>query len=338
MTTAKASPGPHIEAVAITCANAERSAAFYCQRLGFQRLGEQRLEGGPEAALFGLPDGQLQRVQLQLGEERLDLVEVLDPGRGQRPGRPLPPDSRSCDLWFQHLCLVTADLAASQARLQPLLADGTITAVSAAPQRLPDWNTAAAGIWAFKFRDPDGHNLELLQFPAGKGDPRWHHPRPAGACELLGIDHTAIAIADSARSRAFYSQVLGLAALPSGENSGLEQDRLDGLSEVRVQITPLRCPAGMGIETLSYLPPHQGRPQPADQAPQDLAHWQIHLAASGLEHIAESAEALGGQLLPPGLLELEAGAGASGRRRALRLADPDGHQLLVLEAAGVSAP
>ncbi|MCP9828714.1 lactoylglutathione lyase [Synechococcus sp. L2F] len=336
MTPPLVSSGPHIEAVAITCASAERSAAFFCASLGFIRLAEERVEGGPQAALFGLPQGRLQRVQLGLGEERLDLIEVLDPGPGQRPGRPLPPDSRSCDLWFQHLCLVTADLAASHARLQPLLAAGAITSVSAAPQRLPEWNTAAAGIWAFKFRDPDGHNLELLQFPDGKGDPRWHRPRPAGASELLGIDHSAIAIADTARSRAFYSELLGLTALPSGENSGLEQDRLDGLSEVRVQITPLRCAAGMGIETLGYLPPNQGRPRLADQAPQDLAHWQIRLAASGLDRIAASAAAFGAELLPPGLVALEAGAGGS--RRALRLADPDGHELLLLETAGVSAP
>ncbi len=32
-----------------------------------------------------------------------------------------------------------------------------------APQRLPDWNTAAAGIGAYKFRDPEGHRLQLLQ-------------------------------------------------------------------------------------------------------------------------------------------------------------------------------
>jgi hypothetical protein len=33
------------------------------------------------------------------------------------------------------------------------------------PQRLPDWNKAAGGIKAFYFKDPDGHPLEILQFP-----------------------------------------------------------------------------------------------------------------------------------------------------------------------------
>ena len=35
------------------------------------------------------------------------------------------------------------------------------------PQTLPDWNKNAAGIQAFYFRDPDGHFLEVLAFPAG---------------------------------------------------------------------------------------------------------------------------------------------------------------------------
>ena len=41
------------------------------------------------------------------------------------------------------------------------------------PQTLPAWNTNAAGIKAFYFRDLDGHALEILEFPTGKGQPRW---------------------------------------------------------------------------------------------------------------------------------------------------------------------
>ena len=40
-------------------------------------------------------------------------------------------------------------------------------------QLLPAWNPNASGIRAVYFRDPDGHPLELIQFPPGKGDPRW---------------------------------------------------------------------------------------------------------------------------------------------------------------------
>ena len=43
-----------------------------------------------------------------------------------------------------------------------------------APQLLPKTIPNAAGIRAFYFRDPDGHPLEMLQFPPDKGDPKWH--------------------------------------------------------------------------------------------------------------------------------------------------------------------
>jgi hypothetical protein len=63
--------------------------------------------------------------------------------------------------------------------------------VSTAPQRLPDWNKAAAGIEAFCFRDPDQHNLEVIHFPSGKRDARWQARNDK---LFLGIDHTAIAV------------------------------------------------------------------------------------------------------------------------------------------------
>jgi hypothetical protein len=44
---------------------------------------------------------------------------------------------------------------------------------STGPQIIPASNKAAAGIRAFYFKDPDGHNLEIIYFSRGKGDPRW---------------------------------------------------------------------------------------------------------------------------------------------------------------------
>ena len=65
--------------------------------------------------------------------------------------------------------------------------------VSTAPQTLPAWNKDAGGIKAFYFRDPEDHVLEIIWFPAGKGDPKWQQP---GTNLLLGIDHTAIVVSD----------------------------------------------------------------------------------------------------------------------------------------------
>jgi len=65
--------------------------------------------------------------------------------------------------------------------------------VSTAPQTLPAWNKDAGGIKAFYFRDPEDHVLEIIWFPAGKGDPKWQQP---GTNLFLGIDHTAIVVSD----------------------------------------------------------------------------------------------------------------------------------------------
>ena len=320
---------PHIDSLGFTTANVEASAAFFETCLGFRRLGEAvELEGGPYARLVGLPGARLRVLRLAIGTEVLELTEVLTPGPGARPGRPIPAGSRSNDRWFQHACLVVNSMEAALAGLQPAFAAGRITAISSAPQRLPDWNAAAAGIVAFKFRDPDGHPLELLQFPPDKGGARWHGDAPG---PVLGIDHSAIGIADTAASCRFYRELLGLSAGGDGVNSGLEQDGLDGLDGTRVHITGHRCPTGAGVECLDYREPTGGLAMPTDQGIQDLAHWQLRLRVADLEAIAKRAESFGGRLISPGIVELGDQAGWIGATRALQLADPDGHQLQLLQ-------
>ncbi len=320
---------PHIENIGFTSADAEASAAFFVEVLGFQRCGQARIvDGGPYSALVGLPGARLKRLRLAIGSELLELTEVLALGPGARPGRPIPADSRSNDRWFQHSCLVVNDMAAALALLQPAFDAGRISPISTAPQRLPDWNTSAAGIEAYKFRDPEGHPLELLQFPPDKGEERWHEQAPG---PLLGLDHSAIGIADTAASACFYRELLGLAAGGDGVNSGPEQDGLDGLAATRVRITSHRCPSGAGVECLDYREPGGGRPMPADQGPQDLAHWQLCLRVADLEAIADRAEALGGRLISGGIIELGQQAEVIGAERALQLADPDGHRLQLLQ-------
>jgi catechol 2,3-dioxygenase-like lactoylglutathione lyase family enzyme len=320
---------PHIESIGFTTADAEASAAFFVEVLGFERRDDARLvDGGPYATLIGLPGARLKLLRLVIGSELLELTEVLKLPPGSRPGRPIPADSRSNDRWFQHGCLVVNDMAAALARLQPVVAAGRITPISTASQRLPDWNTAAAGIQAYKFRDPEGHPLELLQFPPDKGDARWHVEARG---PLLGLDHSAIGIADTTASSRFYRELLGLAAGGDGVNSGPEQDGLDGLAATRVRITAHRCPRGAGVECLDYREPSGGRPMPADQGPQDLAHWQLRLRVADLEAIADRAEALGGRLISGGIIELGQQAEWIGATWALQLADPDGHRLQLLQ-------
>jgi len=87
------------------------------------------------------------------------------------------------------------------------LAKHQVRHVSTAPQTLPAWNPNAGGIKAFYFQDPERHVLEIIWFPAGKGDPRWQRPTNG---LFLGIDHTAIVVSDTDRSLAFYHDALGL--------------------------------------------------------------------------------------------------------------------------------
>lgn len=312
---------PQIRSFGFTCADAERLATFY-ETLGFRR-GDTLTLAGSYADLVGLPGSQLKIIRLQLGAETLELTEVLALGPGLRPGRPIPAEARSNDREFQHLCLVTADLDAAAAPVLRELAAGRLRPISSAPQTLPLDNPAAAGIRAFKFHDPEGHALELLQFPPDKGEARWHTAAAVGP--LLGIDHSAIGVAESERSGRFYDGLLGLRLAGDGINQGVEQDRLDGLAGTRVRITSHRCPEGPGVECLNYMEPTGGRDLPADTTAADSVHWQIRLAVADLAAIAAGSER------EPLALEPQAAA-RLGFRRALQLRDPDGHALQLVDS------
>lgn len=320
---------PHLAAVGFSCADAEACAAFFCSQLGFRRI--DAIEPGPDyAALVGLPGARLRLVRLALGRERLELLEVRELAPGQRPGRPFPADSRSNDLWFQHICIVVRDLERASAGVRDAITAGILQPISSAPQHLPEWNTAAAGIEAFKFHSPEGHSLELLAFPQGKGDARWHVS--SGTDLFLGIDHSAIGISDSTRSRRFYHELLGLRLGGDGVNHGPEQDGLDGLAGTQVRITSHRCPRGAGIECLDYRSPTGGRPLPADLAPQDRAHGQLRLVIGDspevLKSIAAQVDHDGGRVISDGVIHLPAEEAAQlGFNAGLQIADPDGHRL-----------
>jgi uncharacterized protein GlcG (DUF336 family)/catechol 2,3-dioxygenase-like lactoylglutathione lyase family enzyme len=328
-------PWPHLDAVSFSCADAEACAAFFCSQLGFRRL--DAIDPGPGyASLIGLPEARLKLVRLALGRERLELLEVQALGPGQRPGRPFPADSRSNDLWFQHICIVVRDLERACAPLRQAIEGAGLQAISSAPQRLPAWNSAAAGIEAFKLHSPEGHCLELLQFPPDKGEAHWHGLEDGTSADppglFLGIDHSAIGVADTERSCRFYEQLLGLRHGGDGINEGPEQDQLDGLSGTRVRISSHRCPSGAGIECLDYRTPEGGRPMPADLAPQDRAHGQLRLVVGQgpgqLEEIAAAIESHGGRLVSSGVVTLSAvEARELGFRAGLQVSDPDGHRL-----------
>jgi catechol 2,3-dioxygenase-like lactoylglutathione lyase family enzyme len=226
--------------IGVTVSNLRRLKLFYCDALGFSCLDEGPVPA-PECRTLGLA-GSAIRARLQLGEQRL---ELLCPAK---PGAPYPTDRQANDIWFQHIAIVVRDMDAAYDRIvqygiEPISRQG--------PQLLPP---SAGHVRAFKFRDPDGHPLELIAFPAGSGDPVWQ--RPTGDALFLGIDHSAIVVRDAERSIAFY-ETLGLSILSRSLNHGPEQDRLDGLAKsvatvIGLQPADIRTPY---VELLAYQPP-----------------------------------------------------------------------------------
>jgi catechol 2,3-dioxygenase-like lactoylglutathione lyase family enzyme len=263
--------------------------------------------------LTGIHGTRARVVTMALGEDTIELTEYLTP-----QGRPAPPDSRSNDLWFQHIAIVVRDMDAAYARLRKFGVD----AISTEPQRIPDWNKAAAGVRAFYFRGPDGHPLELLFFPPGKGDPRWQRGTDG---LFLGIDHTAISVNDTETSLQFYRDVLGMKVTGESLNHGGEQEYLSRVPGARVRITGLRAAEGPGIEFLEYLTPRDGRPYPDDAKPNDLLHKHIVLKTGDAEVSYNRLAAKGMRLISPAIAALEA-AGPGGQK-AVMVRDPDGHAL-----------
>jgi catechol 2,3-dioxygenase-like lactoylglutathione lyase family enzyme len=217
------------------------------------------------------------------------------------------------------VAIIVSDMDQAYARLR----EHRVTHASPEPQRLPDWNPNAGGIKAFYFKDPDGHPLEVLQFPAGKGDPRWQQ---ATGRLFLGIDHTAIVVGDTAASLRFYRDQLGLRLAGESMNHGIEQERLNAVFGARLRISGLRAAKGPGVEFLEYLTPRDGRPSPGIQA-NDLAHWETTMSAP---HSARAFDALrdGRWLISPSVVAME----LAGRTvKSLLVRDPDGHAVKVVE-------
>ena len=303
--------------IGMTVADVERSAAFYSEVLGFEKVSDVEVWGADYERLQGVFGLRMRVVRMRLGEESIELTEYLTPR-----GRPVPADSRGNDHWFQHIAIIVSDMDRAYARLH----QHRVQHASPAPQRLPDWNANAAGIRAFYFRDPDGHFLEILWFPPGKGDPRWHRPTSQ---LFLGIDHTAIVVADTDRSLSCYRDTLGLRVVGGSENYGPEQERLNNVFGARLRITTLRAAAGPGIEFLEYLTPRDGRPAPPDARANDLAHWQTALVAADAEGTGRMLRGSACTLLSPGVVPL--GERVLGFAKAFLIRDPDGHALAVIE-------
>lgn len=308
-------------AIGMTVSDMDRAVDFYSRVLDFQKVSDVEIAGDGYEKLQGVRSLRMRVVTMQLGTEKVELTQYLTP-----MGRPFPADLRSNDRAFQHIAIIVSDMDRAYARLQ----ENQVQAASTAPQRLPDWNKKAGGIKAFYFRDPDHHYLEILQFPQGKGDARWQH---ATDRLFLGIDHTAIVVANTAASLRFYRDVLNFKVAGTSNNYGTEQEMLNNVPGARLRITSLKPEkGGAGIEFLEYLNPRDGRPAPADERANDLVHWQTRLVLPSLEGIAPLLLRNGYRLVSTGLVALP--DQRLGFARGLLVRDPDGHVMQLVERTG----
>ncbi len=237
-----------LDRVGMNVRDLDSAIAFYTTALGFSMVG---VDAG-DAAMLGARS--VRRAVLRRGGQHIELT-ACDPA-----GAAYPLERASNDLCFQHIALAVDDIDAAYARLclanfKPISLDG--------PQILP------GGIVAFKFRDQDGHPLELIQFPDGDA-------RTAG-----GIDHSAISVSDAAASVAFYGSTLGLDVSAQQVNSGPAQEALDGLRGAIVDVVALApADAAPHLELLGYRAPRGRAANPGGLS--DIAVSRLVFAVADL--------------------------------------------------------
>jgi catechol 2,3-dioxygenase-like lactoylglutathione lyase family enzyme len=304
-----------IDSIGITVEDMDRAVDFYTQVLGFEKVDSSEVAGEQYEHLYGVFGMRLAITTLRLGDEQIELMQFIAPR-----GRPEPADSMSNDRWFQHVAIIVSDMDRAYAWLR----EHKVEHASSGPQLLPAWNPDAGGISAFYFRDPDGNHLEVLHFPAGKGDPKWQRRSER---LFLGIDHTAIVVGDTDRSLAFYRDALGLRVAGVSENYGPEQEHLNNVFGARLRITALRAARGPGVELLEYLAPRTGRPIPVDSKANDDWYWQVNTTAKVAA--ADAAVRRGHySYVSPGPQRVAGDA-------QLIIRDPDGHALSLRDRSNV---
>src|SRR2546426_3516375 len=139
-----------VDAIGITVSDMDRAVDFYSKVLTFEKVSDTEVAGETYEHLQGVFGLRMRVVRMRLGDEYIELAEYLAP-----KGRPIAVDAHSNDRSFQHIAIIVSDMDKAYRWLR----QNKVEHASTGPQRLPDWNKNAAGIWAFYFKDPDGHPL-----------------------------------------------------------------------------------------------------------------------------------------------------------------------------------
>src|SRR5438132_12563211 len=103
-----------VDGVGVTISDMDRAVTFY-SALAFQKVSDIEVLGDQYEHLEGVFGARMRIVRMQLGNEFVDLTQYFAP-----PGRPILVDSRSNDLWFQHIAIVVRDMDQAFEKLRAL--------------------------------------------------------------------------------------------------------------------------------------------------------------------------------------------------------------------------
>jgi catechol 2,3-dioxygenase-like lactoylglutathione lyase family enzyme len=239
---------------------------------------------------------------MRLGAERLELVE--DRGRVSRQ----PPAEAARDgSAVARIALAVNDIEQASLWLQRQHVQGT-------PEASADARQNTTGVRALSFEDPDGHALEIVEYPAGQGDARWQRPTDR---VFLGIDHAALVVGDTDESLRFYRDTLGLRVTARRESDAPEPSSAGTTG--RSRITTLRGGGGPAIELFESPAPRDARPASQRGSRQTLVvttDAKLPVAGAGWS----SAENERGKIVSIADATL-------GFRRGVTALDPDGHRV-----------
>ncbi|MEM1251900.1 MAG: VOC family protein [Cyanobacteria bacterium P01_H01_bin.21] len=305
-----------VSTIALTVADVDRTTSFYTQAFGCIVLFDHVFESDSYSQLGQIAPSSVRMVTLRLGNEYIELIQYLD-----LESAPVPADSQSHDLWFQHMAIVVSDMELAYRHLQSF----EIEPISLGPQTIPLENSAAGGVRAFKFRDVDRHSLELIWFPPDKRRTKWNNP---GERLYLGIDHSAISISDTAQSLSFYQDILGLEVVNHSNNKGPTQAALDGLPRADVKITSLQTSqTKIGIELLDYLQPEDSRARSKFWQINDLPHRHLVLEVENIHNSLDILRQHNIEIVSPYMIRLP---DKYRYTQGVLIKDPDGHSLLLV--------
>ena len=290
--------------IKMICSEPDHLADFYKAAFGFVQTADVTITDSAFGRLIDIPGAIAQVITLRLGGQEIELAGI------QPPGRNYPRGVSGRSVLFQHFAIVVSDMVSAYARLSAHRGWKTIS--TDGPQSLP---ASSGGVTALKFRDPEGHPLELIAFPQDGTPAKW---QSSSTAECVGIVHSAISVAVTERSVKFY-EGLGVRRTGGSLNLGPEQDKLDDIAGARVKVTAM-APAleTPHVELLCY----QGEfdRESAVPATNDIAATRLVMKVASEAALGRlCAQNAGTILSDPVRFE-------HGRLRAM-LRDPDGHLL-----------